>query len=275
MDTTNHAIELAKAEYWSKGYAVLRAIFADQDILRWREECERLWSLPGLLDDLNLRSESRRDVAGTYVADRLDPVLDISPPLFDAALDARLFRPLQVILNGRVALLKCKLIRKDPGTGGYMHHQDYLYWRWLEMPADGLCSVAIPLYRSDAESGGIEFFPGYHKTLLPGLDGDSNADFDLSHIDVTQGETPALEPGDVLVFHALTPHRSPPNASQRPRTLLLPSYANSSRHDLYGRYYEREIRRRCAEHVGFERYSASLADLSVKHQRALHRARLD
>ena len=69
-------------------------------------------------------------------------------------------------------------------------------------------------------------------------------------------DVPALGAGDVLVFHSLAPHFSGPNDSDRPRTVLLPSYGVSDTPGLYQRYYKREIVRRCHELVGFERYFA-------------------
>jgi ectoine hydroxylase-related dioxygenase (phytanoyl-CoA dioxygenase family) len=245
-------------EYWSRGYTVVKNLYSEEDLAAWRGECERLWALPGVLDDLNLRSEFRRNVSGDWVVDRLDPVLDMSGVLLDAVFAPGLLAALRAILGGDATLLKCKLIRKDPGTGGYAQHQDFLYWRWLDMPPDALCSVAIPLYTSNAESGGIEFFPGYHRDLLPGACGNPDADFDISCVDVSTGEVPTLEPGDALVFHSLAPHRSAPNRSNRQRTLLLPSFAVSGPADAYGTYYKREMIRRCAEFVGFERFESSL-----------------
>ncbi len=252
----------AEEEYWNKGYTVLRGVFSREDVDAWREESKRLWALPGLLDDLNLRSESRRDISGTYIVDRLDPVVDISPVLLDTVYDDRLLYSLKTILRGEPSLLKCKFIRKDPETSGYSHHQDFLYWRWLNISPDSLCSVGIPLYASNKESGGIEFFPGYHKALLPSVDGCPDTDFDITQIDVNTGETPELEPGDVLLFHSLAPHRSGPNRSSHQRTLLLPSYAVTMQADVYAKYYMREVTRRCNELVGFERYEVALKAVS-------------
>ena len=247
------AIKLARAEYWSKGYTVLRGIFGELDVERWRTAASRLWTLPGISDDLNLRAEFRKDTGGRFVLDRLDPVLDLAPELAAATLDDRLLAPLSQILGGASQLLKCKLIRKDPATGGYAPHQDFLYWRWLDMDPRLLCSVAIPLHASTVENGGIEFFPKRHDRIIPSADGDPEKDCDIASIDVVTGETPSLEPGDVCVFHSLTPHRSGPNLGSHPRTLLLPSYALTDDTSLYLRYYAREIPRRGREAIGFER----------------------
>lgn len=259
--TLDPALARAADDYWTRGYTVLRGMFTDAEVDTWRAECDRLWALPGLLDDLNLRSEFRRDVDGRYVADRLDPVLDLSRPMLDAVQSPSLSAALAAVLGAPAQLLKCKLIRKDPGTGGYAQHQDYLYWRWLQMQPDALCSVAIPLYTSNRDSGGIEFFPGYHRALLPGAGGNPDADFDISCVDVGTGEVPTVEPGDVLIFHSLAPHRSAANHSSQQRTLLLPSFAVHGPQDLYGAYYRREIKRRCEEYVGFERFEVSLNEI--------------
>jgi ectoine hydroxylase-related dioxygenase (phytanoyl-CoA dioxygenase family) len=260
-NATNIGADAIRDEYWAKGYVALRGVFGEEDVAEWRREVERLWQLPGIGDDLNLRSEFRRTVEGTYTLDRLDPFLDLSEPLSRAMLDRRLLDPIASILGGAIQLLKCKLIRKAPDTSGYAPHQDHLYWRWLNMSPDALCSVAIPLYRSDALSGGIELFPGYHAGLLPSEDGDPDKDMSIANIDVSTGEIPALEPGDALVFHGLTPHRSGANRSEQPRMILLPSYAVSDDERLYPRYYDREIRRRCSEFVGFETIENATSDV--------------
>lgn len=243
-------------EYWDKGYVVVRSVFTASDIDSAKSDLERLWNLPGLSDDLNLRSEFRRNSDGQWVMDRLDPVLDLSEPLVRLAMHGRLREVLEQVLGGPPQVLKCKLIRKDPGTGGYAAHQDFLYWRWLQMQPNSLCSVAIPIFDADATAGGIEFFPGMHGSLLPSSGGDPDKDFDPTLISTRASEIPDVRAGDVLIFHSLAPHRSGLNHAQRSRTLLLPSYAVSLDTELYTKYYEREIRRRCADLVGFERMPA-------------------
>lgn len=263
-DSIEARLQSVRADYWRKGYAVLRGVFGASRIQGLLEECRRLWQMPGLLDDLNLRSECRRDLSGNFVVDRLDPVLDLSSVLLEAVSDPLLMAAISRVLGGHSDLLKCKLIRKDPGTGGYAHHQDFLYWRWLGMHPDLLCSAGIPLFPCGEESGGIELFPGYHGALLDSADGDPDRDFDLALIDTSKGEIPTMDAGDVLIFHSLAPHRSGPNRSGRPRTLLLPSYALTPDRDLYARYYRREITRRVSGYVGFERYDMQLAAVCAK-----------
>ncbi|MEV2193180.1 phytanoyl-CoA dioxygenase family protein [Streptomyces phaeochromogenes] len=246
-----------KEQYWKDGYTILRGLYASEEVESFRKECDRLWNLDGLDDDLNLRTEFRRGPDGQYAFDRLDPVLDISPKLHQAATHPALLDALRTVLGGSAEILKAKLIRKEPGVNGYAAHQDFLYWKWLEAHPDLLCTVVVNLYPSDETSGGIGFYRGSHQELLPGPPGNPEGDFDPKQLDGSTIEIPALDAGDVLVFHSLAPHFSGPNNSDRPRTVLLPSYCVTDEAGLYQRYYKREIVRRCKEMVGFERYFAS------------------
>lgn len=254
MTTLINDYQNNRIEYWEKGYSILSGIYSQYDVENFRTECKRLWLLEGLSDDLNLRTEFRRGPDNTFVFDRLDPVIDISTILTGAVLNTELNAALRIILGGNTELLKCKLIRKDPGVKGYAPHQDFLYWKWLEQNPDSLCSVAINLYDSDENSGAIGFYPGLHNRLLPGPEGNPEGDFDPRYLQGHRPEFPALAAGDVLVFHSLAPHYSGPNNGMNPRTILLPSYCVSDDKGLYKKYYQREIYRRCEEMVGFERY---------------------
>lgn len=243
-------------EYQQDGYTVLRGLFDPEEVEALQVECGRLWNLDGLDDDLNLRTEFRRGPDGAFIFDRLDPVLDISPALTAAARRSELLQALATLMGGPVQLLKCKLIRKEPGVAGYAAHQDFLYWKWVETAPDLLSTVVINLYPSDERSGGIGFYRGRHERLHPGPPGDPDGDFDPTQLDAGDLEFPVLDAGDVLVFHSLAPHLSRRNDSDHPRTILLPSYCVTDEITLYQRYYQREVVRRCQELVGFERFFA-------------------
>ncbi len=249
-----HDLTEQTEQYWKDGYTVLSGVFGEEEVRALREESERLWNLEGLDDDLNLRTEFRRGPDGAYVFDRLDPVLDISPVLNRAARDPALLGALSTVLGGASELLKCKLIRKEPGVGGYAVHQDFLYWTWLDTDPDALCTAVINLYPCDERSGGIGFYRGAHRELIPGPAGNPEGDCDPARLDQSDVVFPALDAGDVVVFHSLAPHYSGRNNSELPRTVLLPSYCVSDDTALYQRYYKREVVRRCQELVGFERY---------------------
>lgn len=264
MEFKEQFIENKKAEYWEKGYVVISNLYSDEQIHSIQSECERLWNIHGLDDDLNLRTEFRRNVNNEYLLDRLDPVIDISPTLSDAVIHRPLISFIEDILGNEAELLKCKLIRKAQNTKGYAAHQDFLYWKWLNISPDSLCSVAISIYDSDEKSGGIGFYPKLHSHLISGPADNPEGDCDVSNFDVSSVEVPLLKAGDVLLFHSLAPHFSGANLSIRPRTILLPSYSVGTNQNLYEKYYMREVLRRCQDFVGFERYFARMSNFQEK-----------
>ncbi len=130
---------------------------------------------------------------------------------------------------------KDKLIMKRPGTLGYGMHQDYPYWEHLGAPADDYVTCFIALDPFDAASGSTEMFPGLHRRRLPAPP-DDPFDCDERHMDLTKGYILDLAPGDVVMMHSLTPHRSAPNRSPLPRRVLIFSYTKARHAGIRARY---------------------------------------
>ena len=121
----------------------------------------------------------------------------------------------------RVTLLDDQLFLKHPGTSNVTPwHQDWSFWA---VDGERLCSMWIALDSVTSETGRLEFVRGSHRfgsrfqavgvradaTLLdPGHE--SIEDSDRSHWELVGYD---LEPGDALVFHALTLHGAAGNNS--------------------------------------------------------------
>ena len=225
----------AANRYDADGYLVLPGLFGASEVEAWREECDRLFSVPGVVREGNLRTRSRPSDSGRPVIDRLDPVTDLSPALRRLADDPRVLGAAGIALGQRPVLFKDKLITKPPGTHGYGVHQDYMRWQFLAVPADGVVTVAVAFDPASAESGAVEVFRGQHARLLtaPGVVADPGEE-DLSTGAV---ELVPLQPGDVLLIHSLVPHGSGPNRSGRSRRMLFLTYSGRSWGDLYDDYY--------------------------------------
>lgn len=216
-------------EYRENGFLMLQGICSLKEIRSWQEECRRLWDSLEISDD-NPRLRWRDRVDGGRVADRIDPVLDISPLFEQLTHDDRFVRAVTDVLGGDPEVFKAKLVSKWPGTMGYRMQQDYPHWSFDgDIPFDDFVNVLIPIDPFDAASGAIEVFPGYHHRFL---DGPPEAPVDESKVASSEGVVLAFAPGDIALIHGLTPHRSGPNRSAKNRELLLVTYVRAGHGDL-------------------------------------------
>jgi ectoine hydroxylase-related dioxygenase (phytanoyl-CoA dioxygenase family) len=227
-------------DYRATGYVVARGLFTPVEVTGWQRECERLWAEVADGKTASSRIQRRAHAAGGMIADRIDPVLDVSRPFARLANDPRVTAVVRSVLGAAPTLVKAKLIEKRPGTRGYQMHQDYPYWAWLGIPADEMVSVAVAIDAAHNGNGGVEVFPAlHHGRLTPGAE--EPLDVDERAVDLSTGEIPPLSSGDLLLFHSLTPHRSAPNASSESRRTLFLTYATARHGDVYARYHERGV----------------------------------
>jgi len=220
------------ASYRERGYAVVRGRFSREDITAWQRECQRLWDLVAARPD-DPRVQFRNHISGERIADRIDPLLDVSPLFLALSVDPRMMDPVGAMLGGPATIMKAKLITKRPGTHGYGLHQDHPYWASLGIPPDAMLSIMVAIDVTSPENGALEVWPGLHHSQLPAPPEDPY-DVDESQVDLTAGELVSLDAGDLLLFHSLVPHRSAPNRSSRPRravflTYVLESYRAAAR----------------------------------------------
>jgi ectoine hydroxylase-related dioxygenase (phytanoyl-CoA dioxygenase family) len=203
----------------------------------WTDESDRLWaSVPTHRGSPRVLWRGRVD--GGEIADRIDPVLDISPVFEALARDTRLVAAASRLLDGTAIPFRSKLIAKRPGTLGYSLHQDYPYWEHLGLPADDYVNALVPFDLFDQASGTLEVFPELHRERLPGPAG-APLDTDESVVDGRRSVLLVLAPGDLALSHSLQPHRSAPNRGASSRGGLFLTYVPSRCPGLQERY-ERE-----------------------------------
>ena len=228
--------EQQRTEYWQKGYTIIRNLLTQTEINQLQTECDQLMAQPDLFFQHIPEADLRRDIKGNPVRDRLDPVIHLSPFINKIAQNSFLTAVIDDILGEKANLFKDKLIFKPSGTAGYELHQDYAYWEQTGLPADGVLSVQVAIDAADAENGAIILYSELHQSRLPAP---VNAPRDVCPSSV-EGVAPELiitNPGDILVFHSLTPHQSGINYSERSRRTLYLSYNASRYGDFYRSYY--------------------------------------
>lgn len=143
-----------------------------------------------------------------------------------------------VVGSNRIQLFYDYLLVKEPVKGTRTAwHQDYPYY-----PVDGtdICSVWVAIDRTNLDNGGLEYVAGSHrwgprldkksftqvKANIPAtdqaeLDRHEATVADLPDIDTRRADYEILswdlEPGDVLVHHALAVHGAPANTANAVR----------------------------------------------------------
>src|SRR6267142_3434231 len=223
------------SSYQEKGYLPLAGAFTSDEVKAWDDESKRLLRL-GLAHEDNLRTVMYRTPAGLPIVDRMNPVVDISPLFKALTQDERIMGPLRELYGEDMLLFKDKIIYKMPGVPGYPIHQDYSSWQTF--PRD-LVNVIVSIDPADADNGGVEFFPVYHKRLLSTpnelryMSKEEAEQIDFSRVEVVK-----TSPGDMVIFDCLTPHRSGVNKSSRLRRQLYLTYSSAKNGDLYEKQLE-------------------------------------
>jgi len=227
-------------QYHDRGFIVVRKLFDQVCQSAWVNECERLSEMLATADGKSPRFQGRAHLTKGHIFDRIDPVIDISPILRDTAQNAELKEICGQLIGEPATLLKDKLIAKPPGTFGYLIHQDYPYWEHLGIPADQVLTAWVAIDQAHEKNGALELFPGLHGARIPGTP-DAPMDVDESLVDTTCGVITDLDPGDVLFFHSLAPHRSSPNRSDSHRRALLLTYVPERFGNVYEHFYRMKM----------------------------------
>jgi hypothetical protein len=236
-------------EYRQSGFIVRRGTFAAEEIAELTAETNRLLTERGdLIDPYNLRCRFMPHVdTGEKLFEVFDPVNDISPVCARITSDDRLLGMVESIMGEPACVFKEKLIFKPPGALGYNLHQDIPRY-WVGFPRSFL-TVLIPIDPSTEENGCTEVFGGYHHDFLSPADRPDLYMLPDDCVDRARRVTLVLEPGDVAIFHGLTPHRSAANRSGDMRRVFYVSYnARSDGGDQREKHY-REFQERMRQRL--------------------------
>ena len=225
--------------YQEDGYVIAREVFtpAEADLLRRAMEEDPKVSAHSLI---------RPDTEGGGTRISLwnragDSVYGL------AARSARLVDTAETLSGEAVYHFQSKLTAKDPfGGGAWEWHQDYGYWYYNGCLRPDMLSMMIALDRSDQNNGCLQVVKGSHKlgriAQLQVTEKQNSADpARMEHI-TAQHEVVLceLDPGDVLIFHSNTLHRSAQNRSPKRRWTLIVCYnavSNDTITKIDDRYY--------------------------------------
>jgi hypothetical protein len=138
------------------------------------------------------------------------------------------------LLGEPAVLYKEKVNYKAPGGAGYAPHQDAPAYPMI----DTHVSAMIAVDDAGIGNGCLEVVSGAHDRLLPT---DARGCIAADDVARLSWEPLPVRTGTTLWFHSLTPHRSGPNHSTRPRRALYPTYNAASEGDLRAAYYATKL----------------------------------
>lgn len=242
-------------EFQDRGFVVRCGVFSAGEMDELRAECERLVTERGdLIDPCNLRCRFMPHVeTGETLFEVFDPVNDISPVCARFTADVRILAPVESIYGAAACLFKEKLIYKPPGALGYDLHQD-IPRCWEGFPRTFL-TVLLAIDPATAENGCTEVYSRYHHEFLSPPDRPDLYMLPNDAVETARGVRLVLEPGDLAIFHGLTPHRSAANRSRAGRRALYASYnarydGGDQRERHYCEFHERMRSQRAAHARG-------------------------
>jgi ectoine hydroxylase-related dioxygenase (phytanoyl-CoA dioxygenase family) len=229
-------------DFDQQGFLVLKSVFDADEMRQLLVESERLLTERlDLISPNNLRCRyMAHHETGEPLFEVFDPVNDISSLCERFCEDRRIVAAVESIYGEPACLFKEKLIFKPPGALGYKLHQD-IPRAWKGFPSTFL-TVLIPIDASSEENGCTEVFSGYHTDFLS--DDDATYMLPDDAVDAARRTPLVLAPGDIALFHGLTPHRSAPNRSNQMRRVFYVSYnarsdGGDQRDAHYAEFHER------------------------------------
>jgi hypothetical protein len=235
-DRTSILTAEQRRQYGADGFLVLPGYLDAQAVAELAAAADELLTRVGPLVPGNPRVQVDR------IGDRVGvrqawPVIDLSETLARFAAEERIVGLFRDLFDGAAPVLfEDKLNYKHPQVGTqFPMHQDYSYWRAY---SPRLTSALIYLDPATEENGCLEVVPGWHRRgLLERTEMDVGPAVD--HHVPAEVLDPALacrvpgEPGTVILFSCMTPHRSGPNRSDRSRRALILTYNPETDGDFY------------------------------------------
>jgi ectoine hydroxylase-related dioxygenase (phytanoyl-CoA dioxygenase family) len=143
---------------------------------------------------------------------------------------------LEQLVGEPVVLFKDKINFKLPGGAGFAPHQDAPAFTGFDHSYH--VTVMIAVEPSTLRNGCLEVVTGCHgQGLLPAC---SDGTLDPAWVAAQRWTPIEMQPGDVLCFDSLVPHRSLPNHSGSSRRALYVTYNLAREHDRRAEYFERK-----------------------------------
>jgi hypothetical protein len=166
---------------------------------------------------------------------RTENFVPFHEPLRDILTTGSVFQIVSALMGEPASLYKEKINYKLSGGAGFSPHQDAPAYPFIETSIS--CMIAIDA--SNVANGCLEVVDGKHQEILPM---DDRGCIVSEWVENHEWHPVEMEPGDVLLFHSHTPHRSGSNTSTRDRRAIYPTFNAAREGNLRDAYYEEKLR---------------------------------
>ncbi len=206
-----------KARYEQQGFVLIQDVFPKETLMALDAEISRL------------RAEKNPN---GHMSRNFILRLGLRSPLMERMVrDERILALVESVVQPGLAIYSAKLVEKLPFDDTVCHwHQDDAYYQRNSQSASRM-SIWLPLQDTTEEMGSLWVVPGSHKAGLKEnshrIDGVCNLCFEDGKT-LLEGAIPVpIKAGSVLLFHALTWHRSLGNRTARMRRSFIVSYQDA------------------------------------------------
>ncbi|GGK34733.1 hypothetical protein GCM10010124_29220 [Pilimelia terevasa] len=216
-----------RRSFSERGYLAVGRVSAPEHARMLKEVAGRLLGLDGKPPSLPETHLLRATGADPHVRVALH-LCHMNPAFRLNATSARVAGLVADLFGEEPAALTSLLFHKPPTVGLELGlHQDLPYYPYLGDQQLITCWTALDPV--DATNGGVQYVPGSHRGRLPHRQTGQQQALDLPEdlVDASAAHTVALTPGEAVLHHGLTVHRSAANTSDLPRmglaTLYIPA----------------------------------------------------
>lgn len=230
-----------------QGFCVQRGLFSRAEVETMAQlDVARLASRE---TELKHHLELGRNADGTRNVHKLEGVCRVLPDMRAWCDHPRMRSQLRQLMGDEPVLFKDKFILKAPGGGdAFGAHQDMGYG--FHRFATKVISCMIAVDPATDENGCLQVAP---VTFTPSLVQRPEEPLDPRLIPESAWLPVPLEPGDVVYFDGLTPHRSFPNRTTGSRRVYIITFNAADDGDQYDAYYDWYFEWRKDEAAGGQR----------------------
>ncbi len=219
-----------RTHWHDHGWVVFRGALGDGEVAEIdgaAREVESWAGEPGL-------AHFEETATGTRIA-RSEDFDPHQPALRRLMRDSVITDTLTDLLGEPPVLFKEKINYKHPGGGGFAPHQDITAYPQIR----SCVSVMVPLDPATPDNGCLWFSRDHPRQVLAHQRGTIDAEWCRR----AEWVPAVVEPGDVVFFDGLAPHRSDTNTTTRARRALYLTYNRASEGDHREAYYADKRRR--------------------------------